>query len=129
MNSGDPNTPGAPEPAARERPSDDELLARCRVETFRSGGPGGQHQNKTESGVRLTHLPSGIVVTARDSRSQHRNRQIALTRLRAELEERARPETPRVPTRTPPREKRKRLEAKRRRSEVKKRRRPPEPEN
>jgi len=55
--------------------SDEELLAECRVETFRAGGPGGQHQNKTESAVRLTHLPTRIVVTARESRSQHRNRQ------------------------------------------------------
>ena len=42
-------------------PEDDEaLLAECRVETFRSGGPGGQHQNVTESGVRLVHLPTGV---------------------------------------------------------------------
>ena len=129
MNPNDPNTPGGPEPAASEPRQDNELLAQCRVETFRSGGPGGQHQNKTESGVRLTHLPSGIVVTARDSRSQHRNRQIALARLRAELEERARPRTPRVRTKTPARERRKRLEEKRRRSQVKKKRRPPEPES
>jgi peptide chain release factor 2 len=129
MNPNDPNTPGGAEPAASEPPEDDELLAQCRVETFRSGGPGGQHQNKTESGVRLTHTPSGITVTARDSRSQHRNRQIALARLRQALEERARPETPRIPTKTPAREKRKRLEEKRRRSEVKKKRRPPEPDS
>ena len=107
---------------------DDPLLAECRVETFRSGGPGGQHQNKTESGVRLTHLPTGISVTARDSRSQHRNRQIALARLRAALEERARPEVPRIPTRTPASEKRKRMEEKRRRSEVKHTRKKPDPE-
>ena len=107
---------------------DDTLLAECRVETFRSGGPGGQHQNKTESGVRLTHLPTGITVTARDSRSQHRNRQIALARLRAALEERARPETPRIPTKTPRNEKRKRMEEKRRRSKVKRTRKKPDSE-
>ena len=107
---------------------DDALLAECRVETFRSGGPGGQHQNKTESGVRLTHLPTGISVTARDSRSQHRNRQIALARLREALEEAGRREEPRIPTKTPPREKRKRLEEKRRRSMVKKKRQKPETE-
>lgn len=109
-------------------PDDNALVAECRVETFRSGGPGGQHQNKTESGVRLTHLPTGITVTARDSRSQHRNRQIALARLRAALEERARSETPRIPTKTPRGEKRKRMEEKRRRSEVKRTRKKPDPE-
>jgi len=107
---------------------DDTLLAECRVETFRAGGPGGQHQNKTDSAVRLTHLPTGISVTARDSRSQHRNRQIALARLRAALEERARPEVQRIPTRTPASEKRKRMEEKRRRSEVKRTRKKPDPE-
>jgi len=110
-------------------PDDEQLLAECRIETFRSGGPGGQHQNKTESGVRLTHLPSGITVTARDSRSQHRNRQIALARLREALEERARPETPRIPTRVPAGEKRRRTEQKRRRSRIKRQRRKPEPED
>lgn len=115
-------TPDPPNP-----PQDDQaLLAECRVETFRAGGPGGQHQNTTDSGVRLTHLPTGISVTARDSRSQHRNRKVALARLRAALEERARPEAPRIPTRVPKGQKRKRLEEKRRRSEVKRRRRPPE---
>ena len=129
MNTRDPNVPDPPEPADRETPGDAILLAECRVETFRAGGPGGQHQNTTESGVRLTHLPSGITVTARESRSQHRNRQVALARLRTELEERARPETPRVPTRTPAREKRKRREEKRRRSRIKQQRQKPEPDD
>jgi protein subunit release factor A len=106
--------------------ADDELLAQCRVETFRAGGPGGQHQNRTESGVRLVHLPTGIRVVAREERSQHRNREIALARLRARLEARNRRPEPRVPTRVPASEKRRRLEAKRRRSDAKKRRRPPE---
>ena len=115
----------APDPI----PDDEQLLAECRIETFRSGGPGGQHQNKTESGVRLTHLPSGITVTARDSRSQHRNRQIALARLREALEEKSRPETPRIPTRVPASERRRRTEQKRRRSRGKQQRRKPEPED
>jgi len=110
-------------------PEDDaDLLAECRADTFRSGGPGGQHQNKTESGVRLTHLPSGISVTARESRSQHRNRQLALDRLRAALEEAGREERPRIPTRTPVCEKRKRLDEKRRRATAKKLRRKPDPD-
>jgi protein subunit release factor A len=107
---------------------DDALLAECEVETFRAGGPGGQHQNKTESAVRLTHRPTGVVVIARDSRSQHRNRRIALERLRAELEARATPETPRLPTKVPKREKRRRLEEKSKRSRVKQLRKPPSTE-
>ncbi len=105
---------------------DDALLAECRIETFRAGGPGGQHQNKTESAVRLTHLPTGITVIARESRSQHRNRKVALNRLREALEKRARVDDPRIPTRTPPREKRRRLEEKQRRANVKRARKKPE---
>ncbi len=105
---------------------DDTLLAKCRIETFRAGGPGGQHQNKTESAVRLTHLPTGITVIARESRSQHRNRQVALTRLRAALEERARVDDPRIPTRPPARAKRRRLEEKQRRADVKRSRKKPD---
>lgn len=54
------------------------------VETFRSGGPGGQHQNKTESGVRITHPPSGAVGECRSERSQHQNKQTAFRRLCAD---------------------------------------------
>jgi peptide chain release factor len=52
-----------------------------RFEAMRAGGPGGQHQDRTESAVRAVHLPSGIAVVARDERSQHRNRALALRRL------------------------------------------------
>lgn len=107
-------------------PEDDgALLSQCRVETFRAGGPGGQHQNTTESGVRLVHEPTGERVEARDERSQHRNKKLALARLRERLE--ALNETPeeRIPTKVPKREKRKRLENKRRRSRKKKLRKPP----
>ncbi len=126
----DPDQPHGPhQPHGLDPTADDNsLLAECRVETFRAGGPGGQHQNKTESGVRLTHLPTGISVTARESRSQHRNRKIALARLRAALEERARPEKPRIPTKVPRREKRARLEEKRRRSALKRQRSKPNAE-
>src|SRR5262245_8401921 len=54
-------------------------------ETFRSGGPGGQHQNKTESGVRFRHLPTGITAESRNERSQHKNAAVALALLKAKL--------------------------------------------
>jgi peptide chain release factor 2 len=56
-----------------------------RRDTFRSGGPGGQHQNKTESGVRYTHIPTGIAAESRSERSQHKNDDMALKMLKAKL--------------------------------------------
>lgn len=56
-----------------------------RRDTFRSGGPGGQHQNKTESGVRFTHLPTGIAAESRTERSQHKNADNAMKLLKARL--------------------------------------------
>jgi len=125
---GEPTSDHEAEKPLRIPENDDVLLAECRVETFRSGGPGGQHQNVTESGVRLVHLPTGVRATARDERSQHKNRALALARLRAKLEARARKQKPRVKTRVPKSEKRKRIEAKKRRGEAKRLRRRPDPE-
>jgi peptide chain release factor len=69
--------PALPEPAKA-------LTAQeVRFEAFRAGGPGGQHQNKTESAVRAIHMASGLSVVAREERSQHRNKALALARIAA----------------------------------------------
>lgn len=59
--------------------------ADVRWETMRASGPGGQHVNRTESAVRVTHVPTGIQATASEERSQHRNRALALARLAAKI--------------------------------------------
>jgi len=99
--------------------SDEELLRECEVDTFRSSGPGGQHVNKTESAVRLTHLPSGVVVTSQQERSQHRNKALCLEKLRAKIERMNYRPAKRVPTRVPRNVKNRMLEEKARRSRIK----------
>jgi len=63
------------------RPPDSEV----RIDFYRGSGPGGQHRNTSETGVRITHLPTGLVVTATESRSRHQNLQNAWARLEARL--------------------------------------------
>jgi protein subunit release factor A len=75
--------PERPPPYATDRKS---LEREVVIETFRASGPGGQHVNKTQSALRITHLPSGVVVTSQDSPSQFRNRETAFRRLVERLE-------------------------------------------
>jgi protein subunit release factor B len=71
------------------------------VETYRSRGPGGQRKNKTETAVRLKHLPSGISVIATEYRSQSQNRKLAFERLQRRLHKLNRPQKHRIPTPVP----------------------------
>ena len=108
--------------AGRTPGSDDRarLLAECDVTTFRASGPGGQHRNRRESGVRLVHKPTGIVVMATERRSQHQNRAVALTRLERRLAALRRVRRKRVPTRSTAASREKRIDQKKRRATVKK---------
>ena len=106
--------------------SDEALLAECDVQTFRAGGPGGQHQNKTDSAVRLVHRPTGLTVTSRAQRSQYLNKMDALRRLRLKLRRlNEPPPPPRRPTRPSRAAKERRLAEKTRRAAATRRRRPP----
>src|SRR2546421_7046142 len=80
-------------------PTDREALERdSDVEFFVAGGPGGQHRNKVETGVRLTHRPTGLMVTATERRSQSANREAAYERMAEKLEERQKVRKPRRAT-------------------------------
>src|SRR5918998_6605476 len=108
--------------------SDEDLLRECEVETFRSSGPGGQHVNRTESAVRLRHVPSGVVVASRQERSQHRNKALCLQRLRKKVAKlNYRPVT-RVPRRISRSARNRTLEEKARRSQIKRLRSKPLPD-
>ena len=104
-------------------PTDRASLERdCDLEFFIASGPGGQHRNKVETGVRLTHRPSGISVTATERRSQHANREVAFERMAARLEELQQVSPPRKPTSPTAASRERRLEAKRRAALVKRQR-------
>src|SRR5256885_10780010 len=109
--------------------SDEELLRECQVETFRSSGPGSQHVNKTEGAVRLRHLPSGVVVSSQQERSQHRNKALCLHKLREKIEHLNYRAPTRVPTRVPRNAKNRTLEEKSRRSHIKRLRSKPATED
>lgn len=110
--------------AARAMGLDDTaLLSECEEEFFIAGGPGGQHRNKTESGVRLTHRPTELSVTATERRSQSQNRTEALHRLRRGLAELSFVPKERRPTRPSRASRKRRLENKRKQGEKKSQRR------
>ena len=95
--------PAAPAAPAESGPTDKaaamrRLSSQCEFEFFRATGPGGQHRNTTESGVRVRHLPTGLMAQATERRSQARNREEALLRLAAKLAARARKRRARVKT-------------------------------
>lgn len=101
------------------------LLAESEIDVYRSSGPGGQKKNKTESSVRVRHLPTGLIRIATEHRSQTRNRELALERLFDALEARNRKRKPRVATKPTRSAAVKRLESKRRESAIKAQRRAP----
>lgn len=111
-------------PVTRPSPLELERLARdCEITPFKSSGPGGQKKNKTESSVRVKHLPTGLTRIATESRSQHRNRARALERVWLELRRRAHRAKPRVATRPSAAANERRIAAKRRASDKKRARR------
>ena len=101
----------------------EDIARECDVQVFRASGPGGQCVNTTDSAVRMMHLPSGLTVTSRESRSQFRNRQLCLQKLRRLFEAKARPPKVRRATKVPRQAKEARLADKRRRAETKAKRR------
>ena len=109
--------------------SDEDLLKECNVDTFRAGGKGGQHLNKTESAVRLSHLPTGTVVTCQDERSQLQNKRKCLIQLRGKLEALNYRSPKRISTRKPRAAKLKILETKKKQSIKKQLRQKPEIED
>ncbi len=96
--------------------SNADLLKQCDVHTFRASGKGGQHVNKTETAVRITHRETKIVLMCQDERSQHRNKEIALDRLRKKLEALNKRRKKRIPTRATRGSKERRIQAKKNQS-------------
>ena len=77
---------------------EEKLLEECEVQTFKASGKGGQHVQKTDSAVRLVHIPTGIRVTAQEERSQYLNKKLCLEKLQKKLAERMRKRKKRIPT-------------------------------
>ena len=110
----------------KDRASEIELsLKDVEITYFKSSGPGGQKKNKTESAVRLKHTPTGIIVVATESRSQHTNKELAFERLRQKLQKRMEKPKPRLKTRPPKAAKEERLKNKKQRADIKTARKKP----
>ena len=99
--------------------TDAALLAECEVTTTRSSGKGGQHVNKTDSAVRLKHLPTGLIVTSQTHRSQHQNKLECLKKLRKRVEKLNYRPKKRIPTKPSQAAKARTAEAKKERSRTK----------
>ena len=108
-------------------PDLEQLEKEVEVTVYQASGPGGQHRNRSYSAVRLKHLPTGIVVTAADSRSQIRNRKIALERLARRLAEHFHEDPPRKTTKKRTSVRRKERQEREKESQKKKLRRPVDP--
>lgn len=108
-------------------PQDDRaLLQECTISTYRARGAGGQHVNVTDSAVRLTHIPTGIVVTCQKERSQYLNKQECLSKLRKRAEQLNYKKPKRIPTRISRSMKLKNKASKQRKSKTKHLRRSPD---
>lgn len=103
----------------------DDLARQCEAEAFHATGPGGQGVNTADSAVRMRHVPTDIVVVSRESRSQFRNRQLCLSKIREELLRRSKVPVKRVPTRRTRGSQERRLAQKRRDADIKRMRRSP----
>ncbi len=90
-----------------------------RIDFFRGSGPGGQHRNTSETGVRIIHLPTGLVVTATESRSRHQNLQKAMARMEEKLAARSHKKRRRIATRPGKGAIARRLDAKRKQGDKK----------
>jgi len=111
---------------AKRPPLDRASLERdCDVEYVRGSGPGGQHRNKRETGIRLTHRATGVTAYATERRGRTMNLELAFKRIAVKIERLYFVKKPRVKTRISRRQRRKRLDAKRRRSATKASRRSP----
>ena len=130
------STGGVPEPSSAPRLDHrafarfaaqplDQIEADCEVEAFHASGPGGQCVNTADSAVRMRHVPTGIVVVSRESRSQFRNRQLCLQKLRHKFELLSIPPKQRRATKPTKGSQQRRLNEKKARSEVKRARRRP----